>query len=36
MGMKPSKKKKKLPASFRADGLDCILLKYTIRPSLVY
>ena len=24
MGMQPSKKKKKLPASFRTDGLDCI------------
>ena len=28
MGMKSSKKKKKkLPASFRADGLDCILFN---------
>ena len=28
MGMQPSKKKKKLPASFRNDGLDCILSRH--------
>jgi len=28
MGMQPSNKKKKLPASFRNDGLDCILSRH--------
>ena len=36
LGMQPSKKKKKLPASFRTDGLDCIQPYYcgTVKPHL--